>query len=121
MPAGAGPGAESGSFPQAAAPGEQPEAPGSALREAQLCARAPVQHTAPCCQQGWAGRSPPAAGRGSGPAVPQVPPVPEGGQRHWSCPSDAGGQVASLVSLIPLLARCFSRQHLCSDGVKVML
>lgn len=76
MPAGAGPGAESGSFPQAAAPGEQPEAPGSALREAQLCAWAPVQHTAPCCQQGWAGRSPPAVGRG--PATPWVPPHPRG-------------------------------------------
>lgn len=106
MPAGAGPGAESGSFPQAAAPGEQPEAPGSALLEAQLCAWAPVQRAAPCGQRGWAGRSPPPVGRGSGPATPpQVPPIPEGGRVHWSCPSDADGQVASLVSVVPLLSK----------------
>lgn len=34
-----------------------------------------------------------------------APPIPEGGQRHWSCPGDAGGQVASLVSLVPLLSK----------------
>lgn len=36
---------------------------------------------------------------------PQVPPIPEGGRVHWSCPSDAGGQVASLVSVVPLLSK----------------